>query len=72
VMCGCGVRLRCGNLARELRASWTNFNLVLPDFTHLRDTDFEKHYHENIVGNIWNNEDAGPHQNCRSEEFGLV
>ena len=40
-MCGCGVQLRCGNLARELRASWTNFNLVLPDFTHLRDKGFE-------------------------------
>jgi TonB family protein len=51
-MCGCGARLRCGNLARGLRASWANFDRALPDFTRLRDTDFEKQDHETIAGTM--------------------
>src|ERR1700727_502587 len=51
-MCGCGARLRRGNLARGPRASGTNFGRALPDFTHLRDTDFEQQSHETIAGTM--------------------
>jgi TonB family protein len=51
-MCGCGARLRCGNLARGIRASWANFDRALPNFTHLRDTDFERQSHETIAGTM--------------------